>query len=112
MGVRSMQFFVGGFKPEADLEKIYEHYKSVANSDGSSPVTTRRIFRLIFQHDGDKVELEVGKTHGYRPGQTIAAIFEAPRFWTALPITPDGRVVEPIYAGTHSILGAEDFDSK
>ena len=105
-----MKFFVGGFKPEADQEMLYEHFKRVAGSCRGGTPSKARIYGLVFNHDGNRVDLKVGEQHFYRPHQTIAAIFECPGVYVALPITSRGQVNEPIYAGERSVISVVPFD--
>jgi hypothetical protein len=103
---------VGGLHPEAVAEAHETAYSEIlvwTQRHSARPFSSRRILRLTIER-ASMVDFEVGKEHPDRPGECLAAIFEAEHAYYLCTLTKGGRMsADTIYA--ESVLSSVPFET-
>ena len=118
-----MNFFIPAAKDETQAEEVYESIKRFAKQTTGWDITRRRIFALMYRHDGQLYDVEVGKPDP-RVSEVVVAILESVKTLESvaedrersftLPSTPYLICTlrgDPIMVGKDEVLYEREFES-
>lgn len=106
-----MKFFVPATENEAQAEKVLSSIKKFLEEELGAVTDTRRIFNLLFIHNGKQHYAEIGKFDDVS-GEPIIAILHEPKRQIYHICTPNRGVLRgmSILVGAQSVRSSEDFE--
>ena len=110
-GTKSTKFFIPAARNARRAESFYESIKKFAKEGTGADVTPRRIFAIVYEHEGRQYDAEVGKPEP-QEGELVIAILET-NAMSYLICTPNRGVLRgiPYFVRKEEVLSIVDFVS-
>lgn len=102
------------FLPHAEEDETLRSYRAVRESVQQlvgHDLDPRRIFRLVYRHDGHQHVAEVGQPES-GVGEEVIAIFKQANYHLYFVCTANRGIIRnrPILVGSHDVDDYEDFE--
>jgi hypothetical protein len=106
-----MKFFIPKAENKEMEAEIYQAIRRHVSDICKNPLSPRRVRLLRCQHEGEWVDVEVGKVCPFNSEIVVAILYE-PRKTLYYVCTPTRGFLEgvPLQVGKREVRNAEDFD--